>query len=112
MAEAHISLANGSNINNGDFALGQNFYWANPAVGQAVTVYGCGGFCVEDTYVVPGAPSVGFYGLKQATLLTQPTSWGFGPEQPNQWNAPGMPHVGNPPWPSPVNEEEKEKDVA
>jgi hypothetical protein len=106
MAEAHISLQNGSNINGGTFALGQNFYWANPA-NVAVTVEGCGGFCVDDTYTVPAAPAAGQYGLKQATLLTQATNWSFGPEVPNQWNAPGMPHVGNPPMPAP-----KEREVA
>lgn len=110
MAEAHISIQNGSNLNGGTFALGQNFYWANPA-NVAVTIYNCGGFCTESTIVVPAAPAGQQYGLKQATLLTQATSWNFGPEDPNQWNAPGMPHVGNPPLPSPLNAE-KEKDVA
>ena len=111
MAEAHISIQNGSNLNNGTFALGQPFYWANPVVGQGVTIYGCGGFCEQDSYVVPGAPTIGAYGFKQAKLLTQPTSWSFGPEQPNEWNAPGMPHIQVPPMPSPLNVE-KEKDVA
>jgi hypothetical protein len=101
MAEAHISLQNGSNLNGGTFALGQDFYWANPSVTQAVTVYGCGGFCVDDAYAVPAAPTLGAFGLKKATLLAQPTDWSFGPEQPNMWNAPGMPHIQQPPWPTP-----------
>ncbi len=112
MAEAHISIQNGSNINGGTFAPGQNFYWANPVVGQAVTIYGCGGFCADDTYTVPGALTLGQYGLKQAALLTQPTGWSFGPEQPNEWNAPGMPHIQQPPWPTPKEVHKEHKEVA
>ena len=116
MAEAHISIQNGSNINNGTFALGQDFYWANPVVGQQVTIENCGGFCVNSSYTVPGAPAVGQVGLKKATLLSQPTNWTFS-ESPNQWDAPGMPHIGNPPDPDAQEDkrehrEKREKEVA
>lgn len=97
---AWINLQNGTNVNpspnGGTWQLGQPFFWANPA-GGSVTVTGCSGFCPQNTYTVPPPTSGQRYGLAPASLLQNPTSWSFGPENPNQWNAPGMPHISNPP---------------
>lgn len=98
---AWISIQNGNNVNGGVFAYGQPFYWANPVAGVTVTINGCGGFCTETTYTVPPPPPGDTYGLSSATLLpqNQVTSWDFGPEVPNEWNAPGMPHLQAPTMP-------------
>lgn len=101
---AWISLVNAQNVNpnGGSLQLGQPFYWANPA-GVQVTVSACGGFCVDSSYPVPPPPAGDTYGLKQATLLSEPTNWTFS-QTPNQWNAPGVPRITNPPSASPLAE--------
>ncbi|HEY6765062.1 MAG TPA: hypothetical protein VI386_09835 [Candidatus Sulfotelmatobacter sp.] len=111
---AWINIQNGSNCNpaGGGLQTGQKFYWANPT-SQAVTVNNCGGFCTASSYSVPAPQTGQQYGLKEATLLTNPTVWTFS-ETPNQWNAPGLPHIGNPPWPTPMDdiEDEDQEEVA
>lgn len=110
---AWINVQNGSNCNpaGGSLQTGQSFYWANPT-NQLVTINDCGGFCSASSYPdVPTPPAGKTYGLLQATLLTNPTSWTFS-ESPNAWNAPGRPHIGNPPWPTPLEGKEREKEVA
>ncbi len=100
---AWISIQNGSSVNpqGGSMRLGQEFYWANPVANVSVTLSGCGGFCVDDSYSVPAPPAGQTYGLKKAQLLNSPTSWTFS-ENPNQWNAPGVPRITNPPEPTPL----------
>jgi hypothetical protein len=106
---AWINIQNGSSVNpaGGSLQPGQKFYWANPT-GLMVTVNNCGGFCTNSSYPVPAAANGQQYGLKEATLLASPTVWTFS-ETPNEWNAPGLPRITNPPWPTPLN---AEKDVA
>ena len=99
-----VSIQNGSVINGGTLVLGQPFYWANP-VAREVTVSGCSGFCTQDSFDVPRYTPTQGNGLKEATLLASPTNWNFS-ETPNEWNAPGMPHIGNPPM------QAREQDVA
>jgi hypothetical protein len=107
---AWISIQNGTNVNpnGGSIEYGQQFFWANPVAGKTVTINGCGGFCVDSAYTVGPPPAGQAYGLASATVLpqNQVTSWEFGPEVPNQWNAPGMPKIINPPFPSPKEKEE------
>ena len=92
-----VNIRNGSIINPpAALEYGQPFQWANPVVGVNVGLSGCSGFCTQDTYGVPAAPTVGAWGLKDAVLLGSATSWDFS-ESPNQWNAPGRPHITNPP---------------
>ncbi len=109
-----ISLVTGNNVNpaGGSMQDGGDFYWANPSTSSAVTVSGCGGFCVDSSYTVPEPPQGETYGLKKATLLSAPTgAWTFS-ESPNQWNAPGVPRIINPPpMPSPLAKPQ-EKEVA
>ena|SRR5437879_4332427 len=111
MAEAWINIQNSSNVNGGTFTKGQDFYWANPVAGKTVTISGCGGFCTGTSYIVPGPATGQQYGLKKATLLAAPTDWSFS-ESPNEWNAPGSPHIVNPPFPIAAPEEKRDKEVA
>jgi hypothetical protein len=102
---AWISIVTGQNVNpnGGSLQLNGFFYWANPA-GVAVTLTGCGGFCVDSSYVVPSPPSGQTYGLKQAQLLASPgADWSF-TENPPEWNVPGVPRIISPPEPSPLAE--------
>jgi len=111
---AWINIQNGSSVNpqGGSMQLGQDFCWANPVPNVSVTLSGCAGFCVNDSYTVPAPPVGETYGLKLARLLTAPTAWTFS-ENPNQWNAPGVPRITNPPEPTPLDAgEEDEKEVA
>ena len=111
MPVPQVNIRNGSIVNPpAALQFGQPFQWANPVVGVNVGITNCGGFCAQSSYPVPGAPSAGSYGLADAVLLQNPTNYSFS-ENPNQWNAPGMPHITNPPWPTPKNNEEK-KEVA
>lgn len=103
---AAISIVDGSIKNGGTLQLGCPFYWANPT-DEDVSIAGCGGFCTESSYSVPKKPAGLPYGITEAMLLTQPTSWTFGPETPNAWTPPGAPKIGNPPWPTPKNEEKE-----
>lgn len=111
---AWINIQNGSSVNpqGGSLQLGQDFYWANPVssvVTPSVTISGCGGFCVDASYTVPAPPPGQNYGLKKATLLAAPPGpWTF-TESPNEWNAPGVPRITNPPEPTPL---ELNKEVA
>ncbi len=92
-----VNIQDGSVINPpAALAFGQPFQWANPIVGTRVAISGCSGFCTASEYGVPGAPASGEYGLCDATLLQSPTAYTFS-ESPNQWNAPGMPRISNPP---------------
>jgi hypothetical protein len=102
---AWISIVTGQNVNpnGGTLQPGQYFYWANPA-SVAVTLTGCGGFCVDSTYTVPAPPTGQQFGLKQAQLLASPgADWSF-TETPPEWNVPGVPRIINPPEPSPLAE--------
>jgi len=96
MPVSQVTIANGSVINNIPLSFGGPFQWANPAT-VPVRLTGCAGFATQDTYDLPAAAAPGGYGLKDAQLLLQPTSYGFS-ENPNQWNAPGMPRISTPPY--------------
>jgi hypothetical protein len=100
---AAVSIVTGSILNDGVLQLGCTFYWANPTY-EAVSIAGCGGFCTQSTYEVSGRQAGFPYAITEATLLPQATSWSFGPETPNKWNAPGQPRILMPPYPSPMNE--------
>jgi hypothetical protein len=111
MAVPQVSIVNGSIINPpAVLEFGKPFQWANPVVGVHVGLSGCSGFATSDTYGVPGAPSQGSYGLKDAVMLLTPTNYAFS-ETPNEWNAPGSPRIIVPPWPNRRNNEET-KEVA
>ncbi|MGC2447182.1 MAG: hypothetical protein WA477_06015 [Candidatus Sulfotelmatobacter sp.] len=88
----------------GSLENGKAFNWNNPLPG-AVEITNCGAWCAASSYTANT-------GLTAAAMATVPNdkacAW---TESPNRWNAPGMPHVGTPPWPSPKNEEQ-EKEVA
>lgn len=87
------------NIQNGAVAgslqNGQAFNWYNP-LPNAVAISNCGPWCGASSYTA--SP-----GLSPASMATRPNSsaWAF-TESPNRWNTPGMPHVGNPPVPTPL----------
>ncbi|HTS34741.1 MAG TPA: hypothetical protein VMH04_03655 [Candidatus Solibacter sp.] len=106
---AAVSIVNGSILNGGTLQKGCPFYWANPTY-EAVTLSGCDGFCTASSYQLSGRPAGLNYSITEATLLANPTNWNFS-ESPNKWNAPGMPHIQTPPWPSPVNEEKPVDEV-
>jgi hypothetical protein len=108
---AQVTLANGTVVSGGPLQLGCSFYWANPSSSK-VTVSNCSAFCTESSYEVPGKTAGSSYGLCAATLVsTQPTSWQFS-QNPNQWNAPGMPRIDNPPSLGVAPKEGRERDVA
>ncbi len=69
-----------------------NFEWLNPGT-QPVLLQSCGNWCTQDTYQVPANG-----GTASATVLADPNtnSWAF---RDSGWNAPGMPHITNPPMP-------------
>lgn len=98
----NINLQNGQVT--GTLQNGQTFYWYNPTQ-TTVTVNNCGTWAAQSSYTC--AP-----GYTSAVLLSNPNTNGYAfTESPNEWNTPGMPHVGNPPFPSPL-EREKDKEVA
>jgi hypothetical protein len=104
MPVPQVNIRNGNIINPpAVLECGQPFQWANPVVDVNVGLYGCAGFATQDTYGVPGAPTIGAYGYKDAVLLQNPTSWTF-TENPNEWNTPGSPRIINPP----MNAEKKD----
>ena len=94
MSQAAVSIVDGSILNGQTLTLGGMFWWANPT-SVAVTLTGCAGFCPQDSYVVPAKPAGLPYGIVEAALLAAPTNYNFS-ENPNQWNAPGMPHLQGP----------------
>ena len=99
----YINLQNGSIT--GTIMHGQNFYWYNPTTSD-VQVKNCGTWCTQDSYAVPA----GGYVQANVSFVTNPNSYAF-TEHPNQWNAPGQPHISAPSVPAPQGEE-GEKEVA
>ncbi|HUO15021.1 MAG TPA: hypothetical protein VMX38_08550 [Verrucomicrobiae bacterium] len=104
------SGANTPNINiqtgmvTGSLQSGQTFYWYNPTQGH-VDLNACGVWAADDDY---GLDS----GYTAAAMRVNPYEGTFGwTEDPNQWNAPGLPHILNPPTPTPL-ERDKQKEVA
>jgi len=78
----------------------------NPTI-QQIKISSCGGWCAASGYTIPNssAPTVDL-----ATVMNKNGCvW---TENPNRFNGSGMPHIGTPPWPSPKNEENEEKEVA
>jgi hypothetical protein len=104
MPVPQVNIRNGNIINPpAELQYGEPFEWANPVVDVNVGISGCSGFATQDSYGVPGAPTIGAYGYRSAVLLQNPTNWTF-TESPNEWNAPGSPRIINPP----MNAEEKD----
>lgn len=80
---------------------GQTFYWYNPTQ-ESVDLLGCGTWVAKDEFKL--AP-----GYNQTSMLLNPNEDAFSwTESPNEWNTPGMPHVQNPPTPTPLEKEKKE----
>ena len=88
MPVPEVSIQNGNVINGVALTLGNPFVWSNPT-GVNVQLSNCGGFATQNTYNVPAN------GTKAAQMLTAPTNYSF-TESPNEWNAPGLPHISSP----------------
>lgn len=104
-------MANTPNINiqngqiTGALQVGQVFFWYNPT-GDNVTLRNCGTWCDADSYTI--AP----YGYTQASVLLVPNTYACAfTTFPNEWNAPGMPHVSVPPQMHRREEEETAEDA-
>ena len=103
MPTPNINIQNGQVT--GTLQNGQPFYWYNPT-SNSVTIKNCGTWCAADSYTI----AAGSYA--QAAIQNTPNTSGWAwTENPNQWNTPGMPHIGNPPWPTP-QEDQEDKEVA
>jgi hypothetical protein len=86
----------------GTLQNGQPFNWNNPNPGT-VSISNCGAWCAAPSYSVTGS------GLTAAAMATNPNTNGCSwTESPNRYTAPGMPHLGNPPSPNPVEVADKE----
>jgi hypothetical protein len=102
MPTPSISVVDASIV--GSLEKGKPFYWYNPT-GTDVTVADCGTWADPDTYDVPA----GGYSTA-GTILSVPNSNPYAfTEDPNEWDAPGMPHISAP---SMGVAHEKEKEVA
>jgi hypothetical protein len=98
---------------------GNSFLWLNYDTSTSVNISNAGNWCTPGNCTVPAATGVApniTPGSFQAQVLTMPNNNGcaFGS---TGWNVPGMPHVGNPPMPTPLDEpyegeEGREKEVA
>jgi hypothetical protein len=93
-----VSIQNGTVHNGLELKKGGKFQWMNPT-NQPVDITDCEGFCVLSSYPVPAWTQAGGNGLKEAQLLANPTSLSF-TETPNEWNAPGKPHIQTPTMPT------------
>ncbi len=101
----NISIENGQAT--GALGDGITFWWYNPTA-VSVTISSCGVWTGADSY--PCNP-----GYTQASIRAKPNGSGWAwTESPNEWNTPGMPHVGNPPVATVggLGEHELKKDVA
>jgi hypothetical protein len=87
MPTPQVDIQNGS-VTNGPVTFPGSFQWNNPT-GTNVLLTNCGGFCTQASYQVPAN------GTTDAETIANPTSHDF-TETPNEWNAPGMPHIKNP----------------
>lgn len=103
------SGANTPNINiqtgmvTGSLQNGQTFYWYNPTQGY-VELDGCGIWCAQDDFGLDP-------GYTQTSMQIMPNENAFGwTESPNEWNAPGMPHISNPPTPTALEGDKRERD--
>jgi len=91
MPTPNINIQNGQVT--GTLQAGQPFYWYNPTA-VTVTLKNCGTWANADTYTLaPGYTPAGSH----SNPNMNPWAW---TESPNQWNTPGMPHIGNPPFPT------------
>jgi len=100
MPVPEVSIQNGTVVNGVALTLGNPFVWLNPT-GVNVQLSNCGGFATQATYNVPAN------GTKAAQLLAAPTNYSF-TEFPNEWNAPGLPHISSPP----LHAADEKKEVA
>ncbi len=93
-------------ITGGPLNPGEPFQWINNTNAQ-VTLTNCGNFCTADSYTVPAAYG-GQPGITYAQIRENPNIDSCAFTDP-AWNAPGMPHITNPPmaW-----RRHREKDVA
>jgi hypothetical protein len=87
MPTPQVNIQNGS-VTNPPVTYPGDFQWLNPT-GTNVLLTNCGGFCTQDSYRVPANSTV------NAQTIANPTNNNF-TETPNEWNAPGMPHIKNP----------------
>jgi hypothetical protein len=89
----------------GTLQAGQPFNWYNPA-GEQTVISSCGTWCAaSDYYANPGNTA--------AAVLAVPNRSAYAfTESPNRWDAPGMPHIGTPPFPGARDLNEKHKEVA
>lgn len=86
----NINIVNGQVT--GALTHGQNFYWYNPGdTTQSIVISGCGSWCVYSSYTIPAGEQ-----YVQAQILVSPQSPYSWAENPNRWNAPGMPHTQGP----------------
>lgn len=98
---------------------GTSFVWLNYDTTRSVNISNAGNWCTPSSCTVPAATGVApniTPGSYQAQVLMMPnnTACAFGS---TGWNVGGMPHVGNPPVASPLDEKNegeknREKDVA
>jgi len=98
---------------------GSSFEWLNYDTTTSVNISNAGNWCTPGNCTVPAATGVApniTPGSFQAQVLTMPNNNGnaFGS---TGWNVPGMPHLGNPPVATPLNEpmegeENREREVA
>jgi hypothetical protein len=102
--EPYIDLTDGSVTPEGGLQKGQPFYWYNPTDTQ-VTVNDCGTWCEEDSYTI----DAGSWTEATILLVPNPNAYAF-TEDPNEWDAPGMPHISAPT--QQITHEKKEKEVA
>jgi hypothetical protein len=107
-----INVTSG-NVSGGTLTWGCNFEWVNPTSAVA-NLTCCGAFATQSSYSVPAA-SGGQNGIV-AAQLNSGFQFVFGS---SAYNAPGMPHISNPPTAmvNPGEElgeehEHREKDVA
>jgi hypothetical protein len=97
-----VNVQNGSTIPpNSTLNPGENFQWYNPSSSD-VTLKDCGNWSAPDSCTVPKNG-----GTVNAQVLTPPNTLGCA-FYSSGWNAPGMPHIGVSPEPTPM----EQKDVA
>lgn len=93
MAVPTIDVASGD-VTGGPLNPGEPFQWVNNTTAQ-VTLTNCGNWCTADSYTVPAAYN-GQPGCTAAQVRDNPNTYSCAFTDP-AWDAPGMPHLGNPP---------------
>ena len=101
-----VNIQNGSISPAGStLTNGCSFQWANPT-SSPVKVKNCGGFCTQSEYdIQPNSTA-------NASILANPPGPFTFTEQPNEWNAPGQPHIVVNPMPAAADADSYNKEVA